>query len=539
MGRIHPDHSTVQQLKGAERTFAEILIEYLSDDWLIISQLDMIAPNRPYEIDFLLVNPQYGLISIEVKGGEVDVKDGEWYRKESRGGEFHFDPSPPRQAQNAAFQLRDALKGNHPSFRNLKVSHGVALPDVEAVKGALPLEVTREMLFLAGDMTQIEEKVIACIEAAQARHYLSDSLLQNFFQIVLPSSRMVFQPDAQRTIYREILNHISLEQVRAMASLDENKRVVVQGSAGTGKTRLAILWARLAMKRGEKTLLTCYNDPLADFLNATSGDRKLPVIQPFLRLIKNLDGITELDEPMESKEKDTFWNETLTAHVLANIEKIKPMFDTIVVDETQDFAPSWVTILEALLLPNGKLLCVADMAQDLFQRGYQPPLNDPLWTKGRLAVNCRNTRQIALLLKKIGGAQPATACPTGDPVRFIPARTEHEALSSVRNLISTHTDLHKRKLGDLVIVCRTANERQKLRDLSTEKTMISDWSNRGLDHVACETYRRIKGLEADHVVVVGFDGDFLAQELYVAASRARQNLTIIASPQTGQLLGLA
>ena len=539
MGRIHPDHSTVQQLKGAERTFAEILIEYLSDDWLIISQLDMIAPNRPYDIDFLLVNPQYGLISIEVKGGEVDVKDGEWYRKESRGGDFHFDPSPPRQAQNAAFQLRDALKGNHPSFRNLKVAHGVALPDVEAVKGSLPLEVTREMLFLAGDMTQIEEKVIACIEAAQARHYLSDSLLQNFFQIVLPSSRMVFQPDAQRTIYREILNHVSLEQVRAMASLDENKRVVVQGSAGTGKTRLAILWARLAMKRGEKTLLTCYNDPLADFLNATSGDRKLPVIQPFLRLIKNLDGITELDEPVESKEKDIFWNETLTAHVLANIEKIKPMFDTIVVDETQDFAPSWVTILEALLLPNGKLLCVADMAQDLFQRGYQPPLKDPLWTKGRLAVNCRNTRQIALLLKKIGGAQPATACPTGDPVRFIAARTEHEALSSVRNLISTHTDLHKRKLGDLVIVCRTANERQKLRDLSTEKTMISDWSNRGLDHVACETYRRIKGLEADHVVVVGFDGDFLAQELYVAASRARQNLTIIASPQTGQLLGLA
>jgi len=539
MGRIHPDHSTVQQLKGAERTFAEILIEYLSDDWLIISQLDMIAPNRPYEIDFLLVNPQYGLISIEVKGGEVDVKDGEWYRKESRGGDFHFDPSPPRQAQNAAFQLRDALKGNHPSFRNLKVAHGVALPDVEAVKGSLPLEVTREMLFLAGDMTQIEEKVISCIEAAQARHYLSDSLLQNFFQIVLPSSRMVFQPDAQRTIYREILNHVSLEQVRAMASLDENKRVVVQGSAGTGKTRLAILWARLAMKRGEKTLLTCYNDPLADFLNATSGDRKLPVIQPFLRLIKNLDGITELDEPMESKEKDIFWNETLTAHVVANIEKIKPMFDTIVVDETQDFAPSWVTILEALLLPNGKLLCVADMAQDLFQRGYQPPLKDPLWTKGRLAVNCRNTRQIALLLKKIGGAQPATACPTGDPVRFIAARTEHEALSSVRNLIFTHTDLHKRKLGDLVIVCRTANERQKLRDLSTEKTMISDWSNRGLDHVACETYRRIKGLEADHVVVVGFDGDFLAQELYVAASRARQNLTIIASPQTGQLLGLA
>ena len=69
--------------------------------------------------------------------------------------------------------------------------------------------------------------------------------------------------------------------------------------------------------------------------------------------------------------------------------------------------------------------------------------------------------------------------------------------------------------------------------------MISNWRNRGLEHVACETFRRIKGLEADHVVVVGFDGDFLAQELYVAASRARRTLTIIASPAVGGLLGLA
>ena len=539
MGRIHPDHSTVQKLKGAERVFAEILVEYLSDDWLIISQLDMISPGRPYEIDFLLVNPQYGLISIEVKGGEVDVKNGKWYRKNSSGSETLFNPSPPRQAQDAAFELRDALRENHSSFDHLKVAHGVALPDVEAISGDLPLDVTREMLFLSGDMTQIEEKVIACIEAREAKHLLPDPLLRNFFQIVLPSSKMVFQPDAQRTIYREILNHISLEQVRAMASLDENNRVVVQGSAGTGKTRLAILWARLAMKRGEKTLLTCYNDPLADFLNATSGDQLLPVIQPFLRLIQKLDGISELVEPTEPKDKDTFWNETLPSHILANIEKIQPMFDTIVVDEAQDFAQSWIAILEALLSPNGKLLCVADMAQDLYQRGYQPPLGDPLWTKGRLAVNCRNTRQIALLIKKIGGAQPATACPTGDPVRFISVRSEQEALAEVRNLITNHIEFHKRKLSDLVIVCRSASERQKLRALSTDVVVISNWKNRGLEHVACETFRRIKGLEADHVVVVGFDGDFLAQELYVAASRARRTLTIIASPTVGGLLGLA
>ena len=51
-------------------------------------------------------------------------------------------------------------------------------------------------------------------------------------------------------------------------------------------------------------------------------------------------------------------------------------------------------------------------------------------------------------------------------------------------------------------------------------------------------FRRIKGLEADHVVVVSFDGDFSKQELYVAASRARRTLTIIASPAVGGIVDL-
>ena len=66
MGRMHPDRTTIQKLRGAERFFAEVLIDRLSDDWLIISQLDMISPRRPYEIDLLLVNPQHGILCSEV-----------------------------------------------------------------------------------------------------------------------------------------------------------------------------------------------------------------------------------------------------------------------------------------------------------------------------------------------------------------------------------------------------------------------------------------------------------------------------------------
>lgn len=538
MGRIHPDRSTIQKLRGAERFFAEVLIDRLSDDWLIISQLDMISPKRPYEIDFLLVNPQHGIMSIEVKGGAVDVKDGEWYRKESHGGDHHFSVPPPRQAQDAAYELRDALRDNHPSFRHLKVAHAVALPDVSAIGAALPLGVTREMLFLSPDLQDIEAKILKCIETEQTKHQLTGSLLQNFFQIVLPNSRMVFEPDAQRAISREILNHISHEQVRAMASLDENYRVIVQGSAGTGKTRLAVLWARRAVQRNEKTLLTCYNDPLATFLNSTSSDRYLPTIHPFLRFIKKLAGVPELVAPSDPVELDTYWNETLPNHVLANIHLATEKFDTIVIDEFQDFAPSWVNILENILSENGKLLCVADATQDLYKRGFEAPTSDKSWTKGRLAINCRNTREIASLLQKLGGAMPAASSPTGEKVKFIAANSKADALGATIKLIDHHVNFHKLQASDLLIICRTQQERSELRGLPATVAKIDSWESRAENNVACETYRRVKGLEADHVAIVSFDGTFNAQELYVAASRARSTLTIIAPVQTGKLIEL-
>ena len=539
MGRMHPDRTTIQKLRGAERYFAEVLIDRLSDDWLIISQLDMISPKRPYEIDFLLVNPQHGIMSIEVKGGAVDVKDGEWYRKETRGGIHHFPVPPPRQAQDAAYELRNALRDNHPSFRHLEVAHAVALPDVASIGAALPLGVTREMLFLSSDMQDIEMKIIQCIEAEQSKHKLSGSLLQNFFQIVLPNSRMVFEPDAQRAISREILNHISHEQVRAMASLDENHRVIVQGSAGTGKTRLAILWARRAVQRNEKTLLTCYNDPLATFLNSTSSDRYLPTIHPFLRFIKEISGVPEITVPSDPVELDKYWNETLPNHVLTNIHLATEKFDTIVIDEFQDFAPSWVKILELMLSENGKLLCVADATQDLYKRGFEAPTSDKSWTKGRLAINCRNTREIASLLQKLGGAMPATACPTGEKVKFKVANTKSDALNATAKLIDQHVNFHKLQASDLLIVCRTQLERSDLRGLPATFAKVSNWESRAENNIACETYKRIKGLEADHVAIVSFDGTFDTQELYVAASRARSTLTIIAPVETISLLGLS
>ena len=40
-----------------------------------------------------------------------------------------------------------------------------------------------------------------------------------------------------------------------MGGLDTNRRVLVNGGAGTGKTMLALQWARQALARNERTLV--------------------------------------------------------------------------------------------------------------------------------------------------------------------------------------------------------------------------------------------------------------------------------------------
>jgi hypothetical protein len=56
--------------------------------------------------------------------------------------------------------------------------------------------------------------------------------------------------------------------VTALEPLDVNRRVLVTGGAGSGKTRLATAWARRAVGRGERILLVhaCRHRPSMDVL---------------------------------------------------------------------------------------------------------------------------------------------------------------------------------------------------------------------------------------------------------------------------------
>ena len=301
MGIVHPDRSIIRSLKGAEKMFVQVLADGLSDSWNVFTRQDLWTRQRPYEIDVLVMHEKFGFLAIEVKGGPVRIKDGEWYR-----GDHHFDPSPVRQAQDAAYNLRGYLRDNSEHLRHVNIPHAVALPDVLKLEGELPPSCTEDMLLLNPAFENVEELIKNCIYASGRKQPLTSQQISELYRIVLPTVNFVWDPEARRRYSSEAITRISDEQIRALLSLDINDRVLVSGVAGSGKTRLAVGWAHQAARSGRNTFLSCYNDPLGDYLKSVSSVLETLTVGPFLRTVRQFPGIPQLDEPEEGS-LESWW----------------------------------------------------------------------------------------------------------------------------------------------------------------------------------------------------------------------------------------
>ena len=523
MGIVHPDRSIINSLKGAEKSFVQVLADGLSDSWFIFTRQDIWTPQRPYEIDVLVMHEKYGFLAMEVKGGPVRIVEGEWYR-----GDYHFDPSPVRQAQNVAYRLRGHLQENSENLKRIQIPHAVVLPDVLKLEGELPPSCTEDMLLLNPAYENIEELVKNCIHASGKKHPLTSQQIAEFYRLVLPTVKFVWDIEAQRRYSNEAITRISDEQIRALRSLDINDRVLVSGVAGSGKTRLALMWAHQAARSGRNTFLSCYNDPLGRYLQSVSSPYPTLTVGPFLRTVSRFPGIPQLEEPIALADRDSFWNVEMIEHLYEYADQSETKFDTIVLDERQDFNDEWMDIIEKLLVDeNSKILCVADPNQDLYERGFFMPEGGSLWALAELRLNCRNTREIASFVSQFGGGPSASASPEGDPIKFIPVADTTSMMEAVLAEIRHSLSPEGLNEKDIVVITGTSAERDLFYNMASDEFSFGRWEDRTDELIACETAKRAKGIEANFVILATLNEEIRRNEMYVGASRARSNLVIV------------
>lgn len=528
---LPPEFHQSRVRNPAERVVIDAMRNRLGPQWFLIPNLEFRWDAVDHEIDLVIVNADYGVAVLEVKGGRIGIRHGQWTRNGN-------PEEPDSQAKRNAYALRNLLRSVVPNL-SLQIDWGIALPDATLIIGDVPAGMSRGQVVLRTDLDEPE----LMVESLFARRSpLVPSEVEAIISVLCPTTEFTYDGTTTDRLVREQMLSICEAQVEAVRQLDVHRRVLVSGRAGTGKTYLATRWAWSGLRNeGARVLLTCYNDPLGqklreEFVDASSDeqDSSQITVGPFLRVMLELEGMPETDFP--NTEDTQHWDVLVLAHIVRNWSLVTSRFDRIIVDEAQDFSPAWLGLLESLLDPEGdnQMFLMADDLQGIQNRGFTPPSRDTGWVHATLVTNVRNPRDIAVIVRRyLSGAGSTSTMPSSRSIETVTIDSDDDAVSAVKRMVS---EQQKRGIpnSDILVIASSSRLRDRLRaELGFGRA--DDWLE-GL--VSCETPYRAKGLEYPLVVVVaGFDG-FGELGLYVALTRVTARLGIIGSDALMRDLGL-
>jgi hypothetical protein len=541
MGQLIPADFPMELLRNdAERVVVESFVRTLYSDWMVIPDVAFRGTTQDHQTDIILLHPKMGIVVVEVKGHRLSIRDGVWYGQEGSP----LNPQPVEQAKNNAYHLRNLLRRNIESLSHLEVTYGIAFPNSPSIGGDIPQDLVRDQILLAeaiDDADRFIEKLVHTQRSWSVS--FSPDEINGIVSLLCPDAEFTWDPDARAKHTREQLESLCDAQIRSLTSLLSNRRVIVRGGAGTGKTFLGIKWARSARNQGDRVLLTCYNDPLSSSLGDQFGialDDTI-TIGSFYNVALGLEGMPELEIPdLSPAEMAEWWDTVATGHILHNWDKVGEYFDTIIIDEAQDFSPAWIAMLETLLDPDGRrrMLLLADEGQGIYSRGFVFPQADDGWVQVELASNFRNARPIAQVLRRgLGGAPSPLYSPEGLGVEFYPATDIDNIAAVVEAELERIIEEELRDPARVGVVTLHGEERDQLR----ARLELVAWDDRGDGAVVCETFRRAKGLEWDTVILVApraTDGSEVTP-LYIGVSRAVSELIVVGSAEVADRLGIA
>lgn len=536
MGRLHPADFPLHKLNDSEKRVTEALIEFTDNNWIVMPAV-RIDEDPPIEIDNVVAHPAYGIGIVEVKGYQPEIRGSRWVDPFKDGG-----GGPPAQLNRNTYALRDTLRRACAATPHIDVQGAMAFPNFSGFRhGVEPADLSADRIIWSHDLEFIEQCLLRAMPRGRAGvPMFADGVFKQLIEIIRPNVQFEDDPAAYAVWAQKLIERINGNHVRALERLDVNRKVYVTGGAGTGKSRLALAWAtRSQIEREERALLVCFNEPLGyEFQRRVAHFDDL-VAGPFFPVALGLEGMPPLAIPDDRRADQDFWNNDVNGHLHLNWPTITQRFDTIIVDEAQDFSPAWLAQLEALLDPDGprRMLLVGDSDQELHQRGFSPPRPDDGWAVCELVSNTRNSTAIAQLLRRrLNGPPAPRGAPESTHLRYRPLgdtlnpdHVRSEVTDEISRLRAAGFDD-----DDIAVVCLDSMTRDALR-ASPE---FCRWEQRAEGRVVCETARRLKGLEFQTVVMVASKWPIDDTLLYVAVSRAVLGLTVMGPAGLGERLAL-
>lgn len=487
------------------------------------------------EADFIVAHPKHGLLFLEVKGGRVSCreKDGQWLSEDRDGFKFRIK-NPLSQARSSKHHFLKRLNASRAlSSRFIKARHGAILPGSVRPRRALAPDAPLEIMAFGDDMETLDRWIVhRMTEGGDQRESplgldglkAIDELLASHFE--LKAHIGISLADDAMTIER-----LTAEQAWILDSLADNKEMAISGGAGSGKTVLAVEKAIRSAAEGRRTLLTCYNAPLAAHLRTACHSHDCLVVVSFHALCRILAQKAGVEMPSDGDQTlfDRILPEALVEAVSNNPEL---GFDTVIIDEGQDFRDSWLNALRLTVRDpeTGGFYVFYDDNQRLFspEKGFIDAL--PM-SSIALTRNLRNTRRIhAVMAKWYQGRRSIPAGPEGEPVGALVCRNREISLSRLNERIAQLLRAGQVAPGQIAVLSGTGGTMTALGEKIAGKATCRADDIRP-DHIVLDTVRRFKGLSRPCVFLIGIEGLTDPELVYVATSRANVLLEIVGTAE--------
>lgn len=408
MAKIFPRIENIDGIPFSEKVVYKALMS-LPDTFTIFHSVQWFSRGSRKSIwkenDFLILSQKYGMLVLEVKGGNVEYKDGVFVqtntltKKESILSKKKRN-DPLTQAIDGKYHYRDLiseiLKDEMFSF-NIDVCVCFPSCKVKNTMDSFPLkykEIKDAILdynSIQNSSFELEIKKVYDFYNAYKNTSVNDEQYKRIKRSIAQDFRLIAVPALRKGELDDAFIRLTNEQVGLLDYISEQEVATIQGVAGTGKTIIAIEAAKRFASEGNKVLFLCFNSLLFHYLKNTYPIESVDYFNIHTFLTKHITGnFSDIKDRVEG---------------LYKIDHNDFDYDAIIIDEAQDFDNYEILYFKDYIKEkDGRLLIFFDKNQ-LLTTDVVPEWIVNSECKLLLTKNCRNTREIAITSHNVIGAE--------------------------------------------------------------------------------------------------------------------------------------
>ncbi len=525
MAKIYPE--IVEDYHGSYGEFQIFeSLKQLPNDWYIYHSLNWKDRSKNGRItwgeaDFVIFNKNYGILVVEVKSGGISFKDGKWLQTRLDNSEINEMKNPFNQANRSKYKLIDEIDYKLPYGDRCFVDKAVWFPSIsndELQKANLPLEYDSKLILTKESLNNPLQSILSIYNFYNSTRYtmLSRNSENVILETIMPSFNLVPSASNIKDEADYVFYQLTNEQKKVLDFISDQQTVAIQGSAGTGKTFIAVEQAK-RLSSDKKVLFLCFNKFLYYHLDNKCKLNNVDYYNLHTFLSKNSSDDISTDEKCLKALKSIDFANTLD-------------YQAIIIDEAQDINDKILIEFYGICKRlNYNLYLFYDKNQMLFQNKL-PKCLEEFDCKLTLTKNCRNTLKIVQTINSVfnintqaNGFSVSGVMPT---FYFVDTDIQNKLRLIINDYLNDGFDQK-----DITILTLSTEDESCLNGITQiGNYKINHESNE--DGIFFTTSKKFKGLESNIIIVIDFDAKEYSdyeymKNLYVSLSRARQRLSLI------------